>query len=176
MPVTIIPVERPAVERIPVIVLDPDVVVPLLSVKVRGVTVLRARTLAGDMVKSVPLTSMVAIVVPAGIPVPLTVVPTFILAVEGTVNVFAAVIVPLVSVKVSGTALPAPPTAGVTAGVVRVMVVPSTTFAIVVPAGIPAPLTAVPAIKPTVEGSVTVVEASVTVPVAVAVVLVAVTV
>lgn len=35
-PVTIIPVERPAVERIPVIVLEPDTVVPLLSVKVSG--------------------------------------------------------------------------------------------------------------------------------------------
>jgi hypothetical protein len=146
IPVTIIPVERPTVERIPVILLKPDVVVPLLSVKVRGT----AADAVAFAVKVIWLAlSTVNMVAPAGIPGPLTVVPTFKLAVEGSVTTGERfVVVPLVSVKVSGYR-----PVGAVEFAERVMSVPLTMDAIVVPAGIPVPLTAVPTIKPTVVGS-----------------------
>jgi hypothetical protein len=174
-PVTIMPVERPAVESIPVIVVEPVAVVPLLSVKVSGTALPRPPTAgATAALESVTVVAVMGncIVVFAGIPAPLMVVPTFKFTVEGTVTVVdPSVTVPLVSENVSEAA------AFVTDGSAeRVMSVPLTTVAIVVPAGIPNPLTAVPGIKPAVEARVTVVETFDIAPGTVVVVLVAVTV
>lgn len=109
------------------------------------------------------------IVVPAGIPVPLTAVPTFKVAVEGRVTVGEPiVVVPLVSVKVSE-GVPA-----AVAGKESVMSVPLRMDAIVVPGCIPAPLTTVPIMRPAVVGSPVTVVLLFVVPVRVAVVLVAV--
>jgi hypothetical protein len=118
-------------------------------------------TALAERVKSVPLAAIDNIVVPAGIPAPLTSVPTVKPVVDGRETVAEpSVTVPLVSVKVSGTA---PDVA--TAGSERVKFVLLTMVAIVVPGCIPAPLTAVPTISPAGEGIVTAVVVLTVVPV-----------
>jgi hypothetical protein len=171
--VTIIPVERPAVERMPVIVLEAVTVVPLLSVKVSGSALAAAKTGEGASVTTPA--AIFDMVVPDGIPVPMTVVPTFSLAkvAAGIPVIVSGIPVVPESVAVMVWALPTAVIVSETPGEVdvavaladKVMSVPFTMDAIVVAGGIPGPLISIPAASLSVEGRVTVGELSVVAPV-----------